>query len=472
MHLKSFALLLCGVITTSLAAESAVRPTAFTHNKNFVYDYKTAVVNGSQQGFRLDDRVDQVAKIINRDLDQSMFFNTEFVKDVKKVRKYHVSTKKSCKENIATLHWASTADQVRLGCTYFNRNSDTLVVVAGGFTNEREMMTPFVDMFPHYDVVLMDWRGHGFNPEEFVIDPIQRIFAIAPRDITFGEKEHLDVFAVVEGFRARKKLHNNGAGYAHVYGLGVCYGAFVFAKTAALTERVRFGLPDALKSHNPKMINAAERELSHLDHQLKNYKEIREHGLFDKIILDGCWLSLPLFVEKIQNDFATLVNPQTGGFSKHWFFSRSGVKKAIDFIAARVIGIQHHSDINLLDYVSTLTKTPLLFFFGKNDYMIRRYEFETLYNAIPAPDKAVIVTSNHHVRNHFKQKELYKLAADLFLHLPHDQFIEYLQSPEKIVEYNTQHFLNACATALQDKSDILDYGEEPVVLPLVLPESD
>ncbi len=489
MSMRQFFVLLAvflfSLVNTSLFATNEVKPITFTRNENFVYDYQTAIVHNGKPGFQLDDRVEKVAKIINRDLDQSMCFNTEFVKDVYKVRKYHVSTKKSRKENIASLHWVTTADNIKLGCTYFNRNSSTLIVVAGGFTNEREMMTPFVDMFPDYDVVLMDWRGHGFNPEEFVLDPIQRAFCIAPREVTFGEKEHLDAFAVVEAFRRHKKKQNNGVGYAHVYGLGVCYGAFVFAKTASLTERLRFGLPPELKSRNSKMINASEKELYQLQRTLNlidnpkmkkqaskypSYTEIMEHGLFDKLILDGCWLSLPLFVEKIKNDFATLVNPQTGGLSKHWLLSTGCAKETVDFIAAKIVGMHHHSNITLLDYAPTITKTPLLFFFGKDDYMIRRHEFETLYNAIPSTEKTVVLTSNYHVRNHFKQKELYKLISDLFLHFPQEQFIEYITSPTKIVAFNAQHFLHACNNVLEQKQ-AFDQPDD-LMWPLALPESN
>ena len=481
MTIRQFFLLLSicffSLVTTSLVAQDDIKPITYTRNENFIYDYQTAIIHNGQPGFKLDDRVEQIAKIVNRDLDQSMCFNTDFVRDVHKVRKYHVSKKKSRKENIASLHWVTTADKVKLGCTYFNRNSSTLLIVAGGFGNEREMMTPFVDMFPDYDVVLMDWRGHGFNPEELVLNPVKRYFSIAPSDVTFGEKEHLDAFAVVEGFRRLKKANNEGTGYSHVYGLGVCYGAFVFAKTAALTERLHDGLPewryaylDPVRKFSSQ--TPAEKELAKLDKKLKaaNYKEIYEHGLFDKLILDGCWLSLPLFVEKIKNDFATLVNPQTGGLSKHWFFSTQGAKKALNFIASNIVGLKHESNINLLDYASTLTKTPLLFFFGKDDYMIRRHEFETLYNAIPASEKTVVLTSNYHVRNHFKQKELYKLTSDLFLRFSHDEFLDYLKSPEKIVAYNAQHFLHACNNVLEQNKTV----EEPddVMWPLAMPESN
>jgi hypothetical protein len=428
----------------------------FTSNPNFLYDHETTIVDGDTN-FVLDNRVEKVAKVINSDLDKSLYFNTDFLLDVKKVRNYHLSKKKSKASDIGTIYRVTTADGKQLGCTFFNRHSDKVMFIAGGFTNERELMSAFISMFPDFDIVLMDWRGHGFNPKKTVINPIQKAFSISPKEITFGEKEHLDTFAVVEAFRQLKKHMNNGVGYDQVFGLGVCYGAFVFSKSASLVERMRFGLPESLRNHNPKkMMSPAELELFNLEKTLKksgqNYKEIAKHGLFDKLILDGCWLSLPLFVEKIKNDIATLVNPQTGGLSEHWLFSKSGFKSALDFIATYVVGLQHHSDINLLDYVPTLTKTPLLFFFGKNDYMIRRHEFETLYNAIPNPEKTVVITSNHHVRNHWKQKELYKVISDLFLLFPHNEFIEYLHNPEDIAHYNTQHFIAECSAALEDRA--------------------
>jgi len=92
-----------------------------------------------------------------------------------------------------------------------------------------------------------------------------------------------------------------------------------------------------------------------------------------------------------------------------------------------------------------------------------------LYNAIPSPEKTVVLTSNYHVRNHFKQKELYKLISDLFLHFPQEQFIDYIASPAKIVAFNAQHFLHACNNVLEQKQ-AFDQPDD-LMWPLALPES-
>ncbi|NDD55271.1 hypothetical protein EBZ39_15635, partial [bacterium] len=181
----------------------------FSRNDNFVYDYKTALVYNDQPGREFDKGVEQVAQVINRDLGQSMFFNTEFLSNAQRVRQYHIK-KKPNKANIGSLKWVNTLDGEQLGATYFDRGSDTLLVVGGGFTNFREQMSPFIDMFPDYDIVLMDFRGHGIYPEKCILNPVQRLFGIRPGVVTFGVQEHRDVLAVVEGFRRAKRASGSG----------------------------------------------------------------------------------------------------------------------------------------------------------------------------------------------------------------------------------------------------------------------
>lgn len=407
------------MVTGGLGAQDI----AYTSCPNFAYDFPTAVVYNDQPTFRLDPQVEKLATVFNRYLGQSMFFNSEFLSNVKSVRKYHVKNKPN-KANIGKIYNVMTVDNVMLSCTYFDRGSKSLMLVGGGFTNERELMSPFIDMFPDYDIVLFDFRGHGFNPSKIELNPIRKGFGIDPEHVRFGVVEHRDVLAVVEWFRRIKKHHCKGVGYDNVYGLGVCYSAFVFTKAAAIAEQL---------TTNP----AIKREFSY-------YREIAEHGLFTKLILDGCWLSLPLFVDKIMADILTLTTPQTGGWAKHWFWGSNFAKRSLDFVATNIVGLQHHADVCLLDYVQALKSTPLLFFHCKDDYMIRRHEFETLYNAIPCKEKTVILTNNTHVRNHLKQKELYKLCSDLFLQLPQPEFIACLQNPKKIINYSARQFVQAC----------------------------
>ncbi len=49
--------------------------------------------------------------------------------------------------------------------------------------------------------------------------------------------------------------------------------------------------------------------------------------------------------------------------------------------------------------------------------------------------KIALITNNHHVRNHFKQKELYMLLCNLFLELPHELFVPIIQNVQSIAEH-------------------------------------
>jgi len=126
------------VVFSTQAGLSHRAPIEFTRNPNFMYEHTTAVMYNGFTSFPVVPAVERVAKIINRDLGQSMFFNTEFLSDILKVRRYHVK-KKPNKANMGSLMWVTTSDNIKLGCTYFNRGSDTLLLVGGGFTNARDL---------------------------------------------------------------------------------------------------------------------------------------------------------------------------------------------------------------------------------------------------------------------------------------------------------------------------------------------
>lgn len=367
------------------------------------YPYRTAVAFSTMTPtgyahtptFAVQQSIKDFAYAINKNLNQSMLFNAELVSNIKAMREYHLKPKPFA-GSTGALYEVYTDDGVTINCTYFDRGSDTLLLIGGGFTNEREYMSPFIDMFPDYDVVLFDFRGHGYSefslgdPDTWPTNITKKNFGIDPDAVYFGVKEHLDVFAVVDGFK-RLKTHVAGRAYKNVFGLGVCYGAFNFLKTASMFPK-----------------------------------------LFDKLILDGCWFSLPLFIDKIKRDLKTLFNPQVGGWSNHWFFGNKNVVAGAEYCARNIIGLKL-GDISLLDYVANCKETPLLFFHGKDDYMVARNEFEQLWDAVQAKEKTVVLTSNPHVKNHWKEKELYKMISELFFQLPQAELVQHLQSLDTLV---------------------------------------
>jgi pimeloyl-ACP methyl ester carboxylesterase len=364
----------------------------------FSYSYDTEVACNNQPGFELDLRIEDFSYFLNSHLNNSTMFDSSLIRNAKKAREYHVKKKPNAK-NIGELYEATTSDGFSIECTFFDRGSDMLLVVFGGFTNEREIMSPFIDIFPDYDIVICEFRGHGYVPFNF-LDPSswplnfsKHFFGVDTKVSSIGDKEHNDVFAIVHGFKKLKQ-------YRCVFGLGICYGAFIFAKAAAIWP-----------------------------------------NLFDKIVLDGCWLSRLRFIDKIRADVKTICNPQTGGWSDHWFWSRSCVKRIIEFAASNILSLNLSDDLSILDFAPKVKSTSLLFFYGKDDYMITRDEFETLWDAFDISEKTAIITSNPHVLNHLKQKELYKLICDLFFECSQEKFIDLLLDANKLVEYHTNKFM-------------------------------
>jgi len=377
----------------------------------FSYQYKTSFVCNGISERPISQLIESYAEKINEHLNYSIFFDRSFLKDAQEVREYHCRPK-ARREFIGQLYDVVTADGKHIGATFFDRGSDTLLVVAEGFTNAREVMSPFVAMFPQYDVVLFDFRGHGYQPgywSDYVPCPsnvTKWFFGVDPDDVRFGCDEDKDVRAVVDAFKDLKKS-TTGKRYANINGLGVCYGAFILLKTLSL---------------NP--------------------------GLFDRLVLDGCWLSLSLYIEKIERDLKIMCNPQEGGWSDHWFFSHEYTKQSIDYIAKNFLFTIN--DISLLDYVDRLGAEQILFFYGKDDYTITRDEFEQLWRALPAHvRKTAIITSNPHVRNHLRQKELYKCVCDIFFSpFSHIELEFCLNNPQTFLEFFSNKLMRDCAPSV------------------------
>lgn len=335
----------------------------------FNYLYGTEIAWNDQRGKMLPSPIISFAEKHFAHLNNTLFFQPSIIKNAHKARKHHLRNHYKSERKGELIEY-KTDDGIIIHGTYFNRNSDKLLVVGEGFTNTREIMSPFIEMFPSYDIVLFDFRGHGLESKNFSLS--KRLIGVDLRKVGLGNIEELDVFAVIDGMKQRKK-------YTKIFGLGICYSAFIFLKAASL------------KKH-----------------------------LFDKLIIDGCWVSLPLIIEKIRKDPKLLCNPQRGGWSKHSILSSVWIQDIFMWIAINILGISLHH-ISLLDYVHTLEETEVLFFHAKDDLMIDKSEFEAIWNSITIP-KLAVITSNTHVRNHFAQKELYRLICELFFQYDH-QFL-------------------------------------------------
>jgi len=268
--------------------------------------------------------------------------------------------------------------------SYFNRDSDTLILIGPGFTNSKEKMVPFVHMFLDYDLAILNFRGHGHS--EWSFSPLYHLAGV-DSNIQLGASEENDVFAVIETLTKNKK-------YKKIIGLGICFGAFIFVKAEAIAQE-------------------------------KNIK------LFDKLILDGCWLSLDLAKEKIFNDPYLIISPQHGGAPDYLksIFKNKTFKNSLQWCVENACNIRF-SHISLENYLKEI-KIPVLLFQGKNDLMISRDEFEEIWNNL-STDKVAIITSNPHVHNHLRSKELYKLVSDLFIEENFSIFVNILSDYKKL----------------------------------------
>lgn len=342
----------------------------FADAKQISYDYKTEIVFGAENGFELPRAIEEFVKNEYRYLNESKCFKTSFVRDVVAVRAHHLDPNNLDRGQLVSV---TTEDGIEIKCTYFDRGSDKLVVTGAGFTNEREIMAPFVKMFENYDVVIFDYRGHGFDPA-YIGSPSSWIncnlamntFGIDSRYSKLGEIEEYDVAAVVKGFRGLKN-------YQSVYGVSVCMGSFLFLKAEAMYP-----------------------------------------GLFDRIVVDGCWDTLGKMIDKFRHDLKLVCKPQTGGWKDYWLSKQVWYQDALLWLARNVWALNIGHDVRLCDHLPNIKNTPVLFFYGKNDLTVYRDEFEELWNTLPVPYKAAIITSNPHVMNQYKSKELYKYACEVF----------------------------------------------------------
>ena len=348
------------------------------------------VATETNTSFTLPEEIEKLAHTYYSWLNTSLFFNTRFIQQSQEARAWH------CKHLHAQLFEVTTEDGITLSGTYFDRKSDQLIIVGSGFTNNREVMSPFVSLFDTYDVILFDFRGHGYyessylHPSTWNFSLSKLCFGADARTATLGRKEDLDIRAVIKYIKEQK----GETYYSNICGVGVCYSSFIFLKTA-----------------------------------------LKYPGLFDKLILDGCWVSLHSILNKLKKDPRLICVPQEGGWSNIFPFKYQWIQETMMFLAQYLMGFTL-DEISILPLLETNTEalnhTSILFWQGNHDLLTPKEEFVPLWKSLSCKDKTVIFTNNPHIRNHWKQKELYKLINELFCELSHEEFIELLQAPEQI----------------------------------------
>ena len=343
----------------------------------FNYGYKTEIAT-STKNFELNSEVEILTNQINKHLHSSISFQREILLNPKKALKIH--TNKYIYNGKSIIIRTSKR---KIYCTYFSRNSNILMVGGAGFTNPKEKASPLLDLFPDYDILLIDYKGQGLHKYEgsFLerFNPANWLFKVNTKIVNLGKDEEEDIIETVQIFKALQKP------YKQTIGWGMCYSAFIFAKASAI-----------------------------------------EPNLFDKLILDGCWLSLNKFIKKLLNDPKLMLSPQYGGWSQHLLFRQKWFQKVFRWFGEKSFRMKF-SGISIKALLPKIT-IPILFWQSKKDLTITREEFEYIWENVGSTEKTAIITSNEHVLNHLKQKTFYKAAGEAFVELDNKSFLECLDN--------------------------------------------
>lgn len=325
-----------------------------------IFFYLLSLKLEAKQFFILEDKtyIPEISKIEKikekyKDLNTHQFFkrdllvNTQQIKNICKKLPEH------------TEFTVKIADDTNVTCSLFSRNSKNLIVVGPGLTNQKEKMVSFAAMFPDYDVLLINFRGHTLTPLGVNLQT------------RLGAHEEEDVKKIVEYVQ-------ENFNYKKIIGLGICFGGYNIAKAQALAEK-------------------------------------NGSSLFDLLIVDGCWLSLEKTIDTICCDPYLIISPQKGGnsiiarFIMGSYFMIRFVKIAIAYL----LGIEP-TTLRATDWLQDLKHTPILFIHSRPDLVVSWEDFLTIFESCGSINKAAWVTDHAHVINHLKSKELYAhLVTDL-----------------------------------------------------------
>lgn len=369
--------------------------------KELNYDYnlqpeQISIIHQGKQNL-IPEKILNMAYLSESDLNSSIFFNTEFIIDYEKVQREFL------KDPTFREILVQTEDNKQLTCSFFDRKKKRIIVIAPGFTNPSQKMAPFVHLFNNhtcnenegYDILIMNFRGHGYKKGN--INPIYNALEVNS-EVRLGAIEERDVFAVIKNLKNLKK-------YKEIIGLGVCFGAFAFAKAQGLAEK-----------NNSKC--------------------------FDKLILDGCPLSMESFVKKIEADPYLIISPQKGGATPEvkWLFSHEFLQRFIENQLQKILNIKL-SEIKINQYLPYIS-IPTLLFYGKDDLTITRDEFEEIVGSINQKNLLSIITTNAHVLNHIASKEIYKTICELFIEYSIEDTKELLLNPTAFKKFVCTKFSN------------------------------
>lgn len=254
---------------------------------------------------------------------------------------------------------------------FFDRKSSIVLILGQGFPGDKSAMAHLARFFPDYDIITFDYRWNTLLPL------LTRVSTWLHPLSTFIYQEEEEIFAVAHFLENHKK-------YKQKICLGHCYSNFHFVQA-----------------------------------QVNAHKAGKR--LFDKLILDSCWLSLYAFAETISLDPWLPLNPQDGG-------APSFIKTLLASCLIRVplLGILRLliPSVSIEEYLSDLTDTPLLFIHGQDDRLVSLDHFEILWNAASKTPKAAFITPHKHSDNAYSCP-FYRSLCECFIRSPTvDAFVE------------------------------------------------
>ncbi|MBY0353256.1 alpha/beta hydrolase [Candidatus Babeliales bacterium] len=258
--------------------------------------------------------------------------------------------------------WSPSDPNLRIPITFFDNNSDTIVILGQGLPAPKESMLGHAYLFD-CDVIMFDYRWNQ-SYRTFLLKalasgcPTQRIL----------HDEEQEVRTVLNFIRTRKK-------YKRVVGLGECYSTYLFAKVQA--DERRAGRPG-----------------------------------FTHLILDSPWHSLRSFAESICKDPLLPLSPGKGGAPRALkaVTSCPPVKRMI--LATTFAFL---NDVCIEQYLTQLT-IPVLFIYGRNDLFVPKKHYDKIWIATPRALRAALITPYCHSGNlRPESEELYRRVCERFI---------------------------------------------------------
>jgi len=262
-----------------------------------------------------------------------------------------------------------TEDEQKLVGHFHDRKSDTVIILGHGFNacKSKWIEQSVIHMFPGYDILTFDYR---WNSMAGYILSLKTLTSPVDRLVFDGKK---DLRSAVDFVRKRKN-------YRQVIGLGECHSAYLFVSSQA----------EARKQKRP---------------------------LFDKLILDSCWLKISDFIDSLLVDPLLLLNTQTGyvpGVFKNILHWSPGINISRFFWSIITPSLSLTSDLKKLD-------VPVLFIYGKNDLLVSNSSFNTIWKITKSKQKAALITPYEHVGS-YANVALYQYFCNEFIENEFDVF--------------------------------------------------